>query len=156
MLETVARWVASPRYVHEVGPMLKTIIESMSTRPQTLAYALTDSPAGLAGWIVEKWQAWSDCGAYIESRFTKDELLTTISLYWFTETIHSSTRLYYENAHNNANRIGGRIDVPSGYAVCRWLTQTRDELARDSNRALDRVRSRCAFRGVRGTGTARR
>ena len=104
-----------------------------STRPQTLAYGLTDSPAGLAAWIVEKWQAWSDCAGDIESRFTKDELLTTISLYWFTETIHSSTRLYYENAHDTANRIGGRIEVPCGYAVCRWLTQPKDEFARDSN-----------------------
>ncbi len=104
-----------------------------STRPQTLAYGLTDSPAGLAGWIVEKWHAWSDCGGDIESRFTKDELLTTISLYWFTETIYSSTCLYHENAHNSVNRIGGRIEVPSGYAVCRWLRQTRDELAQESN-----------------------
>ena len=104
-----------------------------STRPQTLAYGLTDSPVGLAGWIVEKWQAWSDCGGDIESRFTKDELLTTISLYWLTETIHSSIRIYYENAHDRTNRIGGRIDVPSGYAVCRWLTQTREELAKDCN-----------------------
>ena len=104
-----------------------------STRPQTLAYGLTDSPAGLAGWIVEKWHAWSDCGGDIESRFTKDELLTTISLFWFTETIYSSTCLYHENAHNSVNRIGGRIDVPSGYAVCRWLRQTREELARESN-----------------------
>lgn len=104
-----------------------------STRPQTLAYGLTDSPAGLAAWIVEKLQAWSDCAGDIESRFTKDELLTTISLYWFTETIHSSTRLYYENAHDAANRIGGRIEVPSGYAVCRWLTQPKGEFARDSN-----------------------
>ena len=103
-----------------------------STRPQTLAYGLTDSPAGLAAWIVEKSQAWSDCAGDIESRFTKDELLTTISLYWFTETIHSSTRLYYENAHDAANRIGGRIEVPSGYAVCRWLTQPKGEFARDS------------------------
>ena len=104
-----------------------------STRPQTLAYGLTDSPAGLAGWIVEKWQAWSDCGGDIESRFTKDELLTTVSLYWLTETIHSSCRLYYENAHDRANRLDGRIDVPSGYAVCRWLTQTRDDLAHNCN-----------------------
>ena len=68
------------------------------TRPQTLAYGLTDSPAGLADWIIEKWRAWSDCGGDLESRFTKDELLTTVALYWFTETIHSSTRFYYESS----------------------------------------------------------
>jgi pimeloyl-ACP methyl ester carboxylesterase len=54
------------------------------TRPQTLAFALTDSPAGLAAWIIEKFRAWSDCGGDLESVFTKDELLANISLYWFT------------------------------------------------------------------------
>ncbi len=104
-----------------------------STRPQTLSYGLTDSPAGLAGWIIEKWHAWSDCGGDIESSFTKDELLTTVSLYWFTGTIHSSTRIYYENAQNEANRIGGRIEAPSGYAVFPGMSRTRDELAESCN-----------------------
>ena len=104
-----------------------------STRPQTLSYGLTDSPAGLAGWIIEKWHAWSDCDGDIESSFTRDELLTTVSLYWFTGTIHSSTRLYYENAQNEANRIGGRIETPSGYAVFPGMSRTRDELAESCN-----------------------
>ena len=69
------------------------------TKPQTLAYGLNDSPAGLAAWIVEKYRAWSDCGGNVESRFTKDELLTTITIYWVTQTIGSSTRMYYENQH---------------------------------------------------------
>ena len=69
------------------------------TRPQTLSYALNDSPSGLAGWIIEKWRAWSDCNGDIESRFSKDELLTNISIYWFTETIGSSVRMYYDSAH---------------------------------------------------------
>ena len=51
-----------------------------STKPQTLAYALNDSPAGLAAWIVEKFRAWSDCAGNVESRFTKDELLTNITI----------------------------------------------------------------------------
>ncbi|MBA3320053.1 MAG: hypothetical protein H0T45_01225 [Pyrinomonadaceae bacterium] len=51
-----------------------------STKPQTLAYALNDSPAGLAAWIVEKFRAWSDCAGKVESRFTKDELLTNITI----------------------------------------------------------------------------
>ena len=54
------------------------------TRPQTLSYGLTDSPAGLAAWIAEKWRTWSDCDGEIEKRFSKDELLTNISIYWFT------------------------------------------------------------------------
>ena len=66
------------------------------TKPQTLGYALNDSPAGLAAWIVEKFRAWSDCGGDIEKRFTKDELLTNVMLYWVTDSITSSCRLYYE------------------------------------------------------------
>jgi pimeloyl-ACP methyl ester carboxylesterase len=66
------------------------------TKPQTLAMALTDSPVGLAAWIVEKFHGWSDCGGQIESVFSDDELLTNISVYWFTRTIYSSMRLYKE------------------------------------------------------------
>ena len=69
------------------------------TRPETLAYGLNDSPAGLAAWIVEKWRSWSDCNGNVLSRFTMDELLTNISIYWFTETIGSSVRMYFESAH---------------------------------------------------------
>ena len=66
------------------------------TKPQTLSYALNDSPAGLAAWIVEKFRTWSDCGGDVERRFTKDELLTNIMLYWVPETANSSCRLYCE------------------------------------------------------------
>ena len=69
------------------------------TKPLTLAYALNDSPVGLCAWIVEKFYGWSDCNGNIESVFTKDELLSNVSLYWYTETIHSSIRLYNENSH---------------------------------------------------------
>jgi pimeloyl-ACP methyl ester carboxylesterase len=103
------------------------------TKPQTLAYGLTDSPAGLAGWIVEKWRSWSDCAGDIESRFTKDELLTTVAIYWFTETIHSSTRFYYESAHDEENRIGGHIDAPSGFAVFSGMGGSRERTAEDCN-----------------------
>lgn len=68
-----------------------------STKPQTLGYGLNDSPVGLASWIVEKFYAWSDCKGDIENRFTKDELLTNIMIYWITETINSSIRMYSEN-----------------------------------------------------------
>jgi pimeloyl-ACP methyl ester carboxylesterase len=67
-----------------------------ATKPQTLAFGLNDSPVGLAAWIIEKFQAWSDCDGDVEKRFTKDELLTNIMIYWTTQTIHSSMRLYYE------------------------------------------------------------
>ena len=87
------------------------------TRPQTLAYGLNDSPVGLAGWMVEKFRAWSDCQGEIESVFTKDELLTNIMIYWVTQTINSSTRLYYETSHQGYETYAGRVEVPTGVAV---------------------------------------
>jgi pimeloyl-ACP methyl ester carboxylesterase len=82
-------------------------------QPQTLAVGLNDSPAGLATWIVEKWRSWSDSGGDVESRFSKDELLTNISLYWFTETIGSSVRMYYESAHADYPKRLPRIEAPT-------------------------------------------
>jgi pimeloyl-ACP methyl ester carboxylesterase len=88
------------------------------TKPQTLAYGLTDSPAGLAAWIVEKFRTWSDCGGDVDSRFSRDELLTNISLYWFTGTINSSMRMYYEGRRDPAPLAPGeRIDVPTGVSL---------------------------------------
>jgi microsomal epoxide hydrolase len=86
-----------------------------STKPQTLAYGLSDSPAGLAAWIVEKFRAWSDCGGDLGRRFSEDELLTNITIYWVTGTIGSSTRMYYENSHSWPPT--GRIEVPTGIAL---------------------------------------
>ncbi len=113
-----------------------------STRPQTLGYGLNDSPVGLAAWIIEKFRNWSDCGGNVESVFTRDELLTNIMIYWVTETITSSTRLYYETRENPiklspANRVKppvavalfpGEIAMPPralaerGYNIVRWTT----------------------------------
>ena len=87
------------------------------TRPQTLGFALNDSPAGLAAWIVEKFRAWSDCGGDVERSFTRDQLLTNITVYWVTQTITSSTRLYYEVTQGG--RVGfvqSRVEVPTGVA----------------------------------------
>ena len=67
------------------------------TKPLTLAYGLNDSPVGLCAWILEKFYGWSDCHGNVENIFSKDELLSNLSLYWFTGTIGSSVRLYYEN-----------------------------------------------------------
>jgi len=88
------------------------------TKPQTLGYALNDSPAGLAAWIVEKFRTWSDCDGDVERRFTKDELLTNVMLYWVPETPTSSARLYYEMIH--AGKFppqGFRVNVPTGCAI---------------------------------------
>jgi microsomal epoxide hydrolase len=88
------------------------------TRPQTLSFALTDSPAGLAAWIVEKFRAWSDCNGDVESAFTRDQLLANISLYWFTGAIGSSFFPYYFRMHRPwPIPDGGRIEVPAGYAA---------------------------------------
>ena len=88
-----------------------------STRPQTLAYALTDSPAGQLAWIVEKFKDWTDPAAELpEDAVDRDRLLTDISIYWLTETAGSSARLYYEGARSwgQANQPSG---VPTGVAV---------------------------------------
>ncbi len=88
--------------------------------PQTLAYALNDSPVGLAAWILERRRAWSDCGGDVERRFTKDDLLTTISLYWFTQTFHTSARLYADTFRTRFEPVHDRvpeIEAPTGIAV---------------------------------------
>ncbi len=73
-----------------------------STKPQSLAPGLNDSPAGLAAWIVEKFRAWSDCGGDVESRFTKDELLTNVMIYWVTQSIGTSFLTYFDYANAGA------------------------------------------------------
>jgi pimeloyl-ACP methyl ester carboxylesterase len=70
------------------------------TKPQTLSYGINDSPAGLCAWILEKRRTWSDCGGEVEKRFSKDDLLTTMTLYWVTDSFVTSARYYYEAAHN--------------------------------------------------------
>jgi pimeloyl-ACP methyl ester carboxylesterase len=88
------------------------------TKPQTLAYGLTDSPAGLAAWIVEKFRTWSDCGGDVERRFSKDTLLTNVMLYWVTGAINSSFWPYYARYHESwPIPDGHRIAVPTGYAA---------------------------------------
>ena len=87
------------------------------TRPQTLAFGLTDSPAGLAAWIVEKLRAWSDCDGDVETVFTKDEILTTVTLYWVTGTIAASFRPYYDYRHDPWPRPWLPIDVPCAVAL---------------------------------------
>lgn len=69
-----------------------------ATKPLTAAYGLNDSPVGLCAWIIEKFNSWSDSGGDIENVFTKDELLANVTLYWITQTIHSSMRMYNENS----------------------------------------------------------
>jgi pimeloyl-ACP methyl ester carboxylesterase len=83
-----------------------------STKPQTLGYALNDSPAGLAAWILEKWRSWSDCHGDLESVFSRDFLLTVVTLYWVTSTITSSMRDYYDNRRWQGEPRLGPDDIP--------------------------------------------
>jgi pimeloyl-ACP methyl ester carboxylesterase len=89
-----------------------------STKPQTLGFALNDSPAGLAAWILEKWRSWTDSGGDLEQRFSRDFLLTTVTLYWVTETITPSLRDYFDNRwFGVAPGPEDLVRVPTGIAV---------------------------------------
>jgi len=106
-LDEVRRWQREEQGYHMI----------QGTRPQTLAYALTDSPVGLAAWIVEKFRAWSDCDGDVERRFSKDDLLTNVMLYWVTGAISSSFWPYYAIRHHPwPLPEDRRIDVPTGFA----------------------------------------
>lgn len=87
------------------------------TKPQTAAFGLTDSPVGLAAWIVEKMRAWSDCGGDIERSFTKDEILTNVTIYWLTGSIGSSMRMYNANSKLPPEQLARRVEVPSGFSI---------------------------------------
>ncbi len=88
-----------------------------STRPQTVGYGLNDSPAGLAAWLIEKWRAWSDSGGNLDATFSRDFLLTVVTLYWVSQTITSSMRDYADNRWLAALGPGDRITVPTAIAV---------------------------------------
>lgn len=92
-------------------------VQIHSTKPLTAAYGLNDSPAGLCAWIIEKFNSWSDNNGNIENVFTKDELLANVTLYWITQTIHSSMRIYNENSKKPlAFGKNDFIKVPVGFA----------------------------------------
>ena len=91
-----------------------------STKPQTLGYGLNDSPAGLAAWILEKWRSWADSKGNLDQRFSRDFLLTTVTIYWVTQTITSSMRDYFDNDNRRFRVTLGPqefVNVPTGIAV---------------------------------------
>jgi len=111
--------------------------KQQSTRPQTLGYGLTDSPAGQAAWILEKFRAWADCEGDLESVISRDELLDNVTLYWVTRTAASSARLYWENFTHP--RLARPVPVPTGVAVYpqeivppvrAWMTQRFPDIRR--------------------------
>ncbi|MFC9351796.1 epoxide hydrolase family protein [Arthrobacter sp. NPDC057013] len=105
-LERVNAWVAAEgAYQHQ-----------QQTRPLTLAPALSDSPAGLLSWILEKHRAWSDCGGDVSTRFSDEYLITLASVYWFTNAIGTSFRPYYEFAAGFTTRVD-QVRVPTAVAL---------------------------------------
>jgi pimeloyl-ACP methyl ester carboxylesterase len=108
--EQVASWDAVERGYSSI----------QSTKPQTVGYGLNDSPAGLASWLLEKWRSWTDSGGDLDAHFGRDFLLTTLTLYWVTQSITTTLRDYYDNRWF-AEPIGPDdfVDVPTGIAVFR-------------------------------------
>jgi len=119
-----------PKMVADPTPEEKVFLDELSywmkeetgyqwiqgTKPTTLAFALTDSPAGLAAWLVEKFRTWTDCGGNPENALTRDEMLTDITLYWVTGAIGSSFFPYYYRMHGPWPIPEGKtVDVPMGY-----------------------------------------
>ena len=107
-LDQVERWEETERGYSAI----------QSTRPQSLGYALTDSPVGLAAWLVEKWRSWSDSGGDVDAQIGRDHLLTTITLYWVTGSITTSMRDYYDNRwHSVALGPDDVVTTPTAMAV---------------------------------------
>ena len=109
--------VAQRARIHSRRHRQLAYAHQQGTKPQTLAVGLTDSPAGLAAWIVEKFRAWSDCDGDVERRFTKDELLTNITIYWVSGSIGPSFLFYYDAQHAAGPPVPARVDVPVGVAL---------------------------------------
>nr|WP_042186552.1 epoxide hydrolase family protein [Kibdelosporangium sp. MJ126-NF4]CEL17352.1 Epoxide hydrolase [Kibdelosporangium sp. MJ126-NF4]CTQ91421.1 Epoxide hydrolase (EC 3.3.2.9) [Kibdelosporangium sp. MJ126-NF4] len=95
--------------------------EQMTTKPQTVGYALTDSPAGLCAWVVEKFASWTDSGGRPETVLTRDEMLDNITLYWLTRTATSSARLYWESFREVGEWFSkateDTVPVPTGCSI---------------------------------------
>ena len=112
-----------------------------STRPQTLAYGLNDSPAGLAAWVLEKWRAWSDCHGDLLSRFSRDFLLTNLTIYWSTRTIAPSMRDYFDERWSGPTLgVADVVQVPTGIAVFSHQTASEGEPPREWAERLYNVR----------------
>ena len=127
-----------------------------ATKPQTLGVALNDSPAGLLAWIVEKFRTWSDCDGHPENVFTRDQLITNVMMYWVTQTITSSARLYWEHQHARLGRA--RAGVRRGSDRRRALPEGDRALPALLGRASlqrDALGRHAARRPLRRDGAAR-
>jgi pimeloyl-ACP methyl ester carboxylesterase len=104
----------------EAAPHIVSHVAVQTRDPQTLAYAMHDSPVGLCAWILERRRNWSDCGGEVERRYSKDELLTHIMLYWVTDCFVTSVRYYYEARHHPWTPVHTRtpvVETPTALAV---------------------------------------
>ena len=132
--------------------------------PQTIGYGLVDSPAALCAWIVEKFQAWTDCDGHVENALTRDELLDNLMLYWLPGTGASSARLYWESFREVDERspatVTDTVDVPAGCSIFPKETPApvaplgRAPLHRHP--PLERARPRRPLRRVRAAGAVHR
>lgn len=104
----------------EVDWLIRSHVTVHTHDPQTLAYALVDSPVGTAAWIWERRRLWSDCDGDVETVFSRDELITLVSIYWLTRAIGPSLRIYFEHFNGGWPRVretGKAIEVPTGFAL---------------------------------------
>jgi len=111
--EETAIWAAFQHYVHEESGYAQI----QSTKPETLGYALVDSPLGLLAWIAEKFRTWTDCEGRIENAVSRDALLTNVMVYWLTGTGGSSGRLYRETRNSEAFGPQPFLETPVGHAA---------------------------------------
>lgn len=108
------------RRTAEVDWLIRSHVTVHTHDPQTLAYALADSPVGTAAWIWERRRAWSDCDGDVESVFSRDELITLASIYWLTGAIGPSLRIYFEHFNGGWPPLHDRIPIveaPTGFAI---------------------------------------
>jgi pimeloyl-ACP methyl ester carboxylesterase len=115
------QWMVEQRA--ESGPTMVSHVAVQAADPQTLAYALVDSPVGTAAWLWERRRAWSDCGGDLFSVHSRDWLCTLASIYWLTRSIGTSLRIYYEHLNGGVQALAPlhdrrpAIEVPCGYAI---------------------------------------
>jgi pimeloyl-ACP methyl ester carboxylesterase len=110
----------APQWITEFRTLMKDRLgyaQIQRTRPDSLALAQNDSPAGVAAWIVEKFHAWGDTGGRVESVFSKDALITSVMFYWAPGSVASSARIYREMARDRAALSYPRVEVPTAIAA---------------------------------------
>ncbi len=139
---TIASWRRSQQWAREQ----RGYADIQSTRPQTLAYALTDSPVGQLAWIAEKFKEWTDSRDRPEDAVDRDQLLTNVTLYWLTGTAGSSARLYYESAHDDHPQAPhGPSSAPNGFGGLppgELHPPAAPRRTHEQHRAVDRVPTR--------------